>query len=250
MKKIYIIIVLLLFGTTGCTVNYNISLSSDSIEESVQFSESTSLTENNILANGTLIYQAAIDDLYMIPQPVYIDANVNVYDETQVIEGVSYYNKELIDDNENYGIKADFLHALTDYKKSKIINKCYDHISVLENNNTVVLSTGRKFQCFSKYTNLDIVNVQITIDKEAYTVKSHNADIVVDNVYTWNITKENSNNKSVVIEAMRNSNVQQNGTNEKNTSYNVLLFTVIIILSIGFLTFLIMNYKRKKTNTI
>lgn len=249
MKKIYIIIALLLFGTTGCTVNYNIILNSDSIDEFVQFSESANLIDTNILENGTLTYQGAIDNLYMIPQPVYIDANVNLYDETQVIEGVSYYSKELIND-EFYGIKGKFSHTLTDYKKSKIINKCYDNISVLESNNTFVLSTSRKFSCFSKYTNLDIVNVQITIDNEEYTVKSHNADNVVDNVYNWNITRENSNNKSVVIEFIRNSNAQQNETKGNDTSTTVLLFIILIIVGIGCSIFMIINYIRKKTNTI
>lgn len=247
MKKIYIIATLLLFVTTGCTVDYEIELNDDTIGEVVQFNENIGLVQNNILPTGILTYQAAIDDLYTIPQPVYIDANSNVYDEMQIIDGVSYYDKELINDGMNYGIKGSFLHPLSDYKKSKAINKCYANISVLENDNRVVLSTSRQFLCFTQYTNLDAVNVKIKIDSKTYTVKSHNADNVDNNIYTWNITKNNSNNKSVVIEVEKN---RTNEKQEKNNNVNGLIVFIAFGSIVGLVAFIVARNRNKKTNTI
>lgn len=230
MRRKVLTLVLLFIVTTGCSVNYEVTIDDDTIDELVQITENIERTNNNILNVGVLSYNDAINNLYKVPTPVYIDANVNPYDEMEIIDGVDYYNKNMISTENQYGMEATYNHNLTNYQKSSALHQCYKNISVLRDDNTITLSTSRNNLCFDKYQNLEEINVHIKFDEEKYKVNSHNADTYADGDYYWNINTNNYSDKSIVIEIAKKSMKTQ--TNNQNTMLVLIGFIVIIIIGV------------------
>ena len=88
-----------------------------------------------------------------------------------------------------------------------------------------------------------------------------NADNVTDNIYTWNVNRNNYNNKSIKLtfnsenhrlnnnsnKPVENENNQTNNNEqtEENSSYNILLIVgSFIILSI--VLFMVIKFQNKK----
>ncbi len=238
-------LILFIFLLSGCTVNYDIEISKSSIKEVIEFSESTSKENDNILYKGLLSYKNAIDSLNDFPQVVYIDSNEDLYDSTYEVEGVDYYDKEIILNSSTYGIKADFTHKLKDYNRSNTVNKCYKNISVLSGSGTLTLSTSRENLCFEQYKNLETININMTINPEDYAVISSNADEIVDNKYTWNINRQNYNNKSIVIELESLEKVR-----ERQNAIYVLIGFVVIVSIIAVVVYLFIKNQSQRKNEI
>lgn len=245
IKKKIIILCLFFLITTGCSVDYELEIGKDNIKELIQFTENIENGNDTNISTGQLSYKDSIDNLYKIPQPVYKDANVNPYDETQVIEGVEYYNKNMILAENQYGIEANYNHLISRYAKTKIINECYKNVSVLENAGTITLSTSRNNICFEQYSNLDIINVTITVDDELYEVTTHNADQKEENKYHWNIDRTNYSDKSIVIELERKL------AEKKSQNAMAVLIGFIVVISISLLIVLfVAKNKNKSKNKI
>ena len=192
MKKRIMILISLFLVTTGCSVNYEVTLDDNLLSEVLKITENQdSLTSD---------YKDLIDNIYNLPQPVYTDADVNPYDETQIIEGVEYYQKNMISSQNEYGIEIKYNHSLNEYEKSNIINRFYKNVTVLRDGNNITLSTSRNNLCFDIYDNLEEINIIINFDAKKYEVITHNADQEEKGKYYWNINSSNYNNKSVVIE--------------------------------------------------
>lgn len=192
MKKRIMILISLFLVTTGCSVNYEVTLDDNLLSEVLKITENQdSLTSD---------YKDLIDNIYNLPQPVYTDADVNPYDETQIIEGVEYYQKNMISSQNEYGIEIKYNHSLNEYEKSNIINRCYKNVTVLRDGNNITLSTSRNNLCFDIYDNLEEINIIINFDAKKYEVITHNADQKEEGKYSWNINSSNYNDKSIVIE--------------------------------------------------
>lgn len=241
IKKKFVILLALIMITTGCSVNYEITLDDESIKELVQVTEKqVNITENSA-------YKTGIDVKLNLPQHVYINANVNPYDETQIIEGVEYYEKNLIDNGDLYGLSLSYNHLIDKYNYASTINQCYQNISVVKNDNTIALSTSRNNLCFKKYENLEEINISINFDSKKYEVLTQNADQCKNGKCTWNINTSNYNDKSIVIELEKKSTV--NNKNNQN-SIVILIGFIIIIIVIGLLIYFIGSKTNKNKNEI
>lgn len=247
MKKIkYIFVLLLLLLTSGCTVDYNIELTDELVKEIVTITEDSNKISDNILYTGTLTYNEAISNLYKIPQPVYKNSNIHPYDEMAIVDGVDYYSKEIINEAYKYGITGKFNHSLSNYKDSEIISKCYKNITMIENNDSKVLSTSREFLCFEQYKSLEEVNITITVNDKQYNVKNHNADSVEKNQYIWQINRNNYVDKSVVIEF---SNIKKEVVKYDN-AMTILIGCVCFIIVAGGIIYIIGKRNNLKKNKI
>lgn len=244
INKKLCVILLVPFLLTGCTVDYELKINDGTMSEIVSFTESPNRIDNNVLYNGELTYKTAIENLYKIPQPVYKDADIDLYDEMNEVEGVEYYNKEMVSSNLEYGIKGHHIYNISEYKNARVINECYKNIAVLQNGSVTTLSTSRQFLCFEQYNNLEKVNVKITLD-EQYEVITHNADTINDLEYVWTIDKSNYNDKSIVIEFKKKAKQIK-----IENSIPVLIGFIVIGCIIAMVIYLTAKRKNKKKNAI
>lgn len=242
--KIYILIAFI-FLLTGCTVNYDLEITSDSINEIVQFNENIDSINDNILNSGILSYKNAVDSLYNLPQTVYIDADRNLYDVTQKLEGVDYYSKKIDITEDIYSLEANFNHLINNYGKANTINKCYKNIAVLNKNDILTISTSRNNLCFNQYKSLDKINISVTVDEEAYKVISSNADKIIDGKYYWEIDRNNYSNKSIQIELEELEAVRK----RQNAIYFLIGFIAVICIIVG-IVYLIIRKRSEDTNKI
>jgi len=98
------------------------------------------------------------------------------------------------DDDYSYGMgKRDYLD-LENYKnKSTIISEMFSNVSISDNNGVVsiTMTPNDSFEYFEEdelYSAvLDEVNIKISVP---YVVVSSNSDSIEDNVYIWNIQKD------------------------------------------------------------
>lgn len=221
MKKILLIIVLLFF--TGCSAEYNLHFSNDSIEEKITIIPENPEEQEYTKTLDTRDFFAIIDKDRSLP-----------------------YEKEQLDINNYKAYQYSYNYNFNDFKQSNF-TKCYDAYSLIEDNNIVTFSTSKKFNCMIyDYMQIDNLKINITTD---YKVTSHNADEVNGNVYTWKINNNNASNKPIKF----SYNKKQKRTMtlkefiEKNKT-NIIIVSAILgaLLLIG----LIMLIRHKRVNKI
>ena len=103
----------------------------------------------------------------------------------------------------------------------------YNHNSVKNYLSTLVLDSGSGEGCyiFDNYNLMDKLTVNI---KSNYLVSEHNADEVVDNTYTWVITKDNYKKKNIYIKIDKSREVLSAKKEER-----IKKIMVIVLISLG-----------------
>ena len=245
MKLKNYILIAFIFLLTGCTVNYDLEITRDSIDEIVQFNENINSINDNILNSGILSYKNAIDNLYNLPQTVYVDADRNLYNVNEILEGVDYYSKKMNITEQIYSLEANFNHQINNYKKANTINKCYKNIAVLNKNDILTISTSRNNLCFEQYKNLDKINISVSINEKDYKVISSNADKIENGKYYWEINRQNYSNKSILIELEGLESVRK----KQNAMYFLIGFIGVVCILMGII-FLIVRKRSEDTNKI
>ena len=80
------------------------------------------------------------------------------------------------------------------------------------------------------------MQINIKTDK---LISEHNADKVTGNTYTWHITKNNANNKPIILNS---TNASSSEVSENNTKSNLI---IIFITVFAFLILIIILFKYK-----
>lgn len=169
MKKIVLVISILFL--TGCTVEYNLHFSSDSIKEQITIIPETNQEQENTKTLEKTEYFAIIDKNRNLPYEV---------------------KQNKIGNYTSYTYTYDY--GFSEFKQSSF-TRCYDAYTILEENNIISLNTSKKFNCMVyNYNKIDNIKINITTD---YKVIESNADEINGNVYTWNINNSNYENKSI-----------------------------------------------------
>ena len=235
-KKIYILLIILLF-TTGCTCQYNLKIDGNTYQEELTLNASTREELNQFNNN----WQIPIDkDIYFCG-----DEDTNVSKESEL------YKTQLT------GNRLTFSHEFnrSDFQNSTAAAICYDKLTVSNYSNSTVISTSKIAQCFENYNSLSNLVINITVDRP---VKSNNADSVSGNTYTWNINRNNASNKPVnlVLGASENNDYvtpapssSDNSTNiEPTRDYSMYIFSAILLLVflIGYAIYKKMKNKEEK----
>ena len=167
-----------IFIFTGCTVNYNLKISDNVINEKISIQElsekiDTSTADRNL--NNTYSQ--------------YNNKGVKKYNTSKVING----NKTEYNLNQTY--------YLDSVSYIRAFDECFDAYNIVYVDDTrseYLLQTSKGFKCMTyEYNTIDSYVVNIEIDKK---VISHNADSVKGNVYTWNINKNNAADKIISIQ--------------------------------------------------
>ena len=202
-----IIILLILFFLTGCSASYNLEIKDDMIYEKINIKELN-------------VNQEVIDKLKSQNQYVLISKSLDlVYSKTTKI-------------NENDTIFT-YSHKYTPLEFStSFSNKCFDVAKFNDNSQTYSLYAN-KFNCFGDQEEFaDSYKINIKTD---YNVINNNADKIKGNIYTWNFTKQNYKNKSIVFQYTKTKK-DVNYLNVFKPFFISILVSVIIALIIIFIS--------------
>ena len=213
-KKIILLFSLILL--TGCSAEYNLTIVNDSYKEE--------LNVDNV----------KIDNISDLILPLYYD--IDEYDIDKVKPGDDgFYNAKI--DKNSYSLFNTF--NFSSFIKSTLLNSCYDKVDVVKNSKNIYISTVGDFKCYNNYK-VDDIKVNI-ISK--YKLVDTNADSINNNVYSWNINKDNLD-KGIYIEFVlpkKSEKKKKIFINNKKNFY-LFLFQASLIL---FLLVIIMVIKKK-----
>lgn len=218
MKKIILIIVLA-FTLTGCSVTYNLELNQNVINDFIEISGN----KDKYIEYGT-------DD----SKVEYIS------DVLYRINGVGnnyFQEKSLVDNNIIYKFSGSMNYLEKEYM-SPFSNWCYEAVSMFPEDNIISIMTTDKFLCYDLYSELENVEVNV-ISK--YKVLENNADKVEGNKYTWYIDRNNKDNKPILIKIEKNSNINKGKQEESKIVVYlkyILELTIIIVAMVVIIKFI------------
>ena len=184
MKKTFLIIIALIFLTSGCSVNYQLEISDETFKESSTIYTDSSQNEqykDSSLSNFLLSFENSYIPSFF---------NSTNYDDLTGGEqaNVEYYTIAKYINGNDIGIRSSYDFSAYNLYQSRMINECFKEISLQKNEDTYRLNTSTGCQAFTKYPLLDDVTIKIVTE---YNVISNNADEVLDNEYIWHINKDN-----------------------------------------------------------
>ncbi len=224
LKKI-ILLLLTIFVLSGCQVKYDLEFKDDSLIENINISLDKKL-ENQINGLKKFKAYANFDNKYQ-----------------------NLYNSEFYEKGSSFVANYNFNYNFDQFRYATYINTCFDAFSFLEQNGEYIISTSEGFKCMVfEYSKVDSVQVNI---KSNHVVIESNADVVDNDVYTWNIDDDNASNKRIYIKF---GNVKEYTLLEKIGMYikeNILMISIIFgILITIMLTLSIIIFISKKNNEI
>ncbi|MEI3530416.1 MAG: hypothetical protein V8Q75_05025 [Bacilli bacterium] len=240
MKRIvrnFIFIISAILLLSGCTVDYNLSIDSDFINENISFIENDMSKLDTIRTYGTFW----MDDIsYRDLINEYMKMNI-----ASMRDNKSFYDKQLISDN-GIGMSLNYKFNLENYQNSKSVYNCYKYFNVSNTDDTYTISTSKDFLCFNEdYPLLEQVNVNITTK---YKVLETNATIIDGDTYSWVINKRNAENSQIIIKFQtKSNNIFDNIITDDNK------FLLIILGVLGVIGIIIVSYvylKSRKNNKI
>lgn len=235
MKKKLILLCSILFLACGCTAVYDVDLTNGTVNEKLS---ATGQTEEEI----ELLQQ------YSFYTPAFYDEQ-GASEENVKIDGVEYYN---ISHQNNLNMSYSF--QAKDYNRSNLIHYCFENMEFQKNNESILVSTGKKFNCFEMHPDLTAVQINVRVP-ENYELVSTNSKQVNGTLYSWTMTKESKDNSIFLSLKRKNiTNVNpgesssQNG--KKNTNPEETKNSIITILGClaGFVVilFIVIKMNQKK----
>ena len=230
MKKI-VLLLFIIFLTTGCSVNYTVIINNNDFTEDVK-----------IYAYEDENYK--LEDLYysyLEEYPIYIDEEFMYYDPYNKIEGNTYYTKTYKElqmgylfnykSNINYENINRARTLKTFFKNGKIGHISEEDYYYISLNNT------------NLFTNNNIEKLTVNLVFEGYEVISHNAKSINNNTYTWEFINNEEAKIDIKYRKKKESiEIDENdiidNKNDKNVNNNsfldyILLGAILLLFMIG-----------------
>lgn len=242
MKKIRLLFLTIIIVTmcTGCTVEYNISITEDNIEEVIEVSDyvTSSRTKNDILKHYEMWY------------PVFVNyvtegETIELEDFSEKADGVEYYNKSITGINNGYQYSYRYKYDIYDYYDSYALATTFIETTVHKTSDTLVLKTNKE-NLLCNYDYFDSLEVNITIDPKAYKLNYTNTSKIRNNTYTWNLNRSNCNDSQIVLtlDTLDNNDDVIDDIPEDNKKINlsdyalyIFLGALVILILIGYSIF-------------
>ena len=239
MKKALMMIGILII-TSGCTCEYNLKIENNTYSEEVILIATTTSEKEEF----NRAWKVPIDkDTY----------NIGLDTEETGSDNDEYYDNKIV------GNRLIFSHDFnkSDYSKSSAVSNCYNSLSISNSSDKIIISTSKEVKCLDDYPNLTELKINITTNNP---VKTHNADSISGNTYTWNINKNNANNKSINLILVNENNSVSNTTTtvaSNNTitpdkprkDYSMYIFSAIL-LAVMLTVYAIYNKRKNKEEKI
>ena len=236
-NKIFFLITLILISCTGCTVEYNINITNNSIEENIK-------VEDRVMSNRI---KSDILKHYNMWYPVYVNfipqgESIEIEDFSEKVDGIEYYEKSIKEVTNGYSYTYNYKHSIDNYYDSYILASTYQDTTIYNGYNSLVLKTSENnFLC--DYDYFEKVKINVTIDPSIYKLNYTNTSNISNNTYTWILDRDNCNNSQIILtlDKINNSNIDPNNEIQKEESKEYLLYIfcgiLIILILIGYLIF-------------
>lgn len=255
ISKIFISLILLSL-CSGCTINYNIEITSDSVKENIEITD----TETNGRNKTTILKE------YNRWIPAYIDTENDIatsYDSSVKSEEFEYHEKSIKELTNGYYYTYKYNYPIDKYSNAIATREAYQKRKFYIGDDYIIINTDNE-NLLCNYSYFENLKVSISVDPKVYKLNYTNADQKNSNTYIWNIDKNNCNNSEILLKLdiidnknndsidKPNNNPNNNNSNKNNDSiindYILYIFLVIIALLIllGYKWF--NNFKEKNNN--
>ncbi len=224
-----LILILISFLISGCSVDYHLTISGDQIKEEIPL-KSESLNDSKQIQENSWPVKVFYDDADLGENP-------------EKMDGVTYYVDDLFLENNYYYRNLSYTFKVREFSRVNSIQSCYDHFYVTEdrNNDTITLSTSAEFLCMQDFPDLSAVHVFIESENP---VVSHNAMQVHNNIYEWVIERENVEASGIIFTYHKEKGAMDQ--EEVDLGSRILLAILLLISFLCFVVFIIF-YNVKKS---
>ena len=227
-KRVIILLILVIFFVSGCSVNYNLSINEDlSVNENITASEGS----NSLKTKTGQDPKVAANSLY----------------ELYKIEGINYNISTTSDDSittSNVSTSFNSLEEYEDYFKSDIIKE----VNITKKNSYITLEYKQDV-ALTEYASRSLIYDSIEVNIEVpFKVTEHNADAVKGNTYTWNIKKDGELKDIKITFNKDQTDISRKinflGFFEINVKYSILLVLGLVVIVLAIVGFVYMNNKK------
>lgn len=246
MKKIKLLFltIIILLMCTGCSIEYNINITEDNVEETIVVNDyiTSYRTEKDILNHYNMWY------------PVFVNyitegETIELEDFREKAVGIEYYNKNINAISNGYKYTYQYTYDIDMYHDSYALATTFIEPTVYLNSDSLLLKTSKE-NLLCQYDYFDSVKVNVTIDPEVYKLNYTNTSNINNNTYTWTLNKSNCNNSQILLtlDILDNNNksVVDNDNNNDNEKFNLSDYSLYIFSGILIILILIGYYIFKK----
>lgn len=217
MKKILLIMLTMLF-LTGCTVNYNLEIDGDNLNEVITGNVTKKEYEVKETDNGENLIYALFNN-----------------DQNALFDEESPYLRTLEDKGKTIDYNFSYLYNYN-FDRSTIINTCFEYHMVDETEDYYYIKLSGKFYCMYS----DKININVTSNN---AVLENNAMKVDGNVYSWVIKKDKD--ADILLNVSKKMKHSNNKLKVMNT-FQIIGLVVLVVLCI----ITIFLYKKKNKNEV
>lgn len=241
MKRIngFLIIMVLVIACTGCSIDYKIEITKETIKENIAI---TDLTTNK--RTKEIIYSE-----YQNWVPVYVNALKNEvfeYDGTIKIENVEYHNKNITELENGYNYTYSYNYPISTFEDASSIRQMYSNKRIYMNTKYITINTD-KINLLCNYDYFDDIKITISIDENYYKVNHTNGEKIANNQYVWHMNKTNCDDSEILLtlDKVIKTSPQKTNMFEKYALYIFCIILIVLIL-IGYLIFKKLKNKNEK----
>ncbi|MBQ2873514.1 MAG: hypothetical protein IJE89_05905 [Bacilli bacterium] len=256
MKKVKILfwVILVLITCTGCSVEYNINITKNNIEEVINVTDyiTSNRTKSDILNHYNMWYPTFVNFIEE-------GESIEIEDFTEKVDGIKYHDKTIKEFSNGYNYTYKYTYSKDEYYDSYVLASIFPETTVHEEIDKLVIRTSKEnFLCSYEY--FDSAKINITIDPEIYELNYTNTSSINNNTYTWILNRNNCSDGEIILTLNKiidndNDILNPNKKNENNeesiiSKYALHIFCGILILIILVVYILFKKIKNKNTNSI
>ena len=240
MRKILLLIIFSVF-IVGCEAIYTIEINDNSFKETLEI--------NNFNPDSWNKDENSYEELVRTNAKSNIPVNYEYEVVEKPIQGVVYYQINLIDTPQNLGLRySHTFNSIEEYAYSTLALYHFSSFRAIKVSNNVRINTGIINYSFDNHEHLTKFTVRLVTN---YEVKEHNADEIKDDVLYWYFDRNNYENKeiNVAIDMDSIANPQLFGTDNEGYFgvYTLIVFYGLIGVILIFIG-LFIYFKVKKSN--
>ncbi len=246
MKLKLILLILMMCLLCGCTCEYNLKIDGSTYNETFTLQEET--TDNSD--------KSYLNTLYKEEYPIYFSEEFLYYAPNEKKEGNTYYNKNLILENNLLKSTYSATYDNDSYKDSRALKTSFSTINIGYNTNKkyyyLELENLKIFDAENKINKI-IINIEVN---DEFVVIKNNASNVNGNRYTWTFDDKDAElilryqTKDNYEESLHNNLGNNNSNKEpiKNDDTNnttSLIFALIGLITFIFVLIIFINIKNR-----
>ena len=257
MKKIklFLLITLIITMCTGCSIEYNITINKDTIEEVINVTDNITenRTQSDILSHYNMWYPTFVN---YIPTGM---ETIEIEDYNIKADYIEYHEKFINETSNGYNYTYKYNYNINNYYDASSLYNSYIESTVLNQDNVLVLRTKEE-NLLCEYDYFESLKVNITIDPEIYKINYINTLNINNNTYTWYLDRNNCNSSEIILTLDKIKNLEEdiidpnddnknkdNKTDKDNNKkdYTMYIFygILLLIIIIGYFIFKKMKNK-------